>query len=430
MSVFPLVGWQGSVQPHWGQSDQIGGSDLLAPAGTTVQSINPGRVTFAGWDPIGGFTVQVHGTDGLDYYYAHLQALPAVISGQVVQVGTILGGVGNTGDAAGGPTHLHLGIGYGIQTGSGADGGLGINFDAVGFLQGLLSGGGNSVAAPNTMYSTAAILAIIDQQGPKYGLSAAQIQVAKAIAVAEGAGGQQIGDGGTSFGPFQFHEGGQLNGFAAWLHDSGNTSTMPTLDQAGTIANQQPALAIEYALQPDGYLAGAIKRGTSAGYSGLNLALYAEQFGQGAARDGNQLRADIIANVTSAWSAVTSGNVATQVSPGTVAVGASSPLAGATAHAGATASPTWTIAPGINIPLPDLSGLSGSTTSDKGLGAVSTSLSQVAQGIAGIPTGINNAVSSILTGFERAGWIALGLALVGLGFWIMAKGSDRATVTE
>jgi hypothetical protein len=426
MSVFPLVGWQGSVQPHWGQSDQIGGSDLLAPAGTTVQSINPGRVTFAGWDPIGGFTVQVHGTDGLDYYYAHLQALPAVISGQIVQAGTILGGVGNTGDAAGGPTHLHLGIGYGIQTGSGADGGLGINFDAVGFLQGLLSGGGNSVAAPNTMYSTAAILAIIDQQGPKYGLSAAQIQVAKAIAVAEGAGGQQIGDGGTSFGPFQFHEGGQLNGFAAWLHDSGNTSTMPTLDQAGTIANQQPALAIEYALQPDGYLAGAIKRGTSAGYSGLNLALYAEQFGQGAARDGNQLRADIIANVTSAWSTVTSG-VASTVSPGvgssSGSVDGSNPLAGATANASAG----WGIAPGITIPSPDLSKL---PSADLGLAAVSTSLSQVAQGIAGIPTGINNAVSSVLTGFERAGWIALGLALVGLGFWIMAKGSDRATVTE
>jgi hypothetical protein len=186
MSVFPLVGWVGSILPHWGQSGQLGGSDLLAPAGTRVQAINPGIVTFAGYDPIGGNAVQIHGSDGLDYYYAHLQALPSVIAGQAVQAGTALGLVGNTGDAAGGPTHLHIGIGYGISTGSGAGGGLGQGFDAVSFLKGLLtpsSSGGSSVAG------TKLTPAQIANYAAQAGFTGLGLVTAVAVALAESAGG-------------------------------------------------------------------------------------------------------------------------------------------------------------------------------------------------------------------------------------------------
>ena len=138
--VFPLPGWAGSINNHWGNPSATGGTDLLAPRGTPIYSVAPGTVTFSGYDPTGGNAVQIHGNDGRDYYYAHMDQAPLVQAGQTLGQGTTLGKVGNTGDAAGGPTHLHIGIGYGINTGADAFGGLGNNFNAVNFLQQLYGG--------------------------------------------------------------------------------------------------------------------------------------------------------------------------------------------------------------------------------------------------------------------------------------------------
>src|SRR5262249_36975343 len=96
--VFPLRDWVGSILPHWGVSGNNGGSDLMAPLGTVIQSISNGVVTFAGYDQFGGNAVQIRDSNGIDYYYAHLFTAPLVKVGQTVSAGTELGLVGNSGD--------------------------------------------------------------------------------------------------------------------------------------------------------------------------------------------------------------------------------------------------------------------------------------------------------------------------------------------
>jgi murein DD-endopeptidase MepM/ murein hydrolase activator NlpD len=92
----------------WGFRREAGmihrGNDLFAPRGTAVIAPVAGRVTR---DPnnLGGNAVRLYGDDGVVYYGAHL--LRYGTSGRVT-AGTTIGYVGNTGDAAGGPTHLHF----------------------------------------------------------------------------------------------------------------------------------------------------------------------------------------------------------------------------------------------------------------------------------------------------------------------------------
>ena len=56
---------------------------------------------------LGGLAYFLRGDDGNRYYGAHLDSYGA--SGQV-SAGTQIGTVGDTGDASGGPTHLHFEI--------------------------------------------------------------------------------------------------------------------------------------------------------------------------------------------------------------------------------------------------------------------------------------------------------------------------------
>lgn len=142
---FPLPGWHGDINPHGGVDN--GGSDLFADRGYPIVAISGGKVSYAGLDFLGGNNVMIHGDDGLDYYYAHLNETPAVKTGDSVIVGARLGSVGNTGNASGGPTHLHIGIGYGIGTGAGPHGGVGQNFDAITFLRTIYSGGSPNVGS-------------------------------------------------------------------------------------------------------------------------------------------------------------------------------------------------------------------------------------------------------------------------------------------
>jgi murein DD-endopeptidase MepM/ murein hydrolase activator NlpD len=60
---------------------------------------------------LGGITVWLKGESGTYYYYAHLVGYaPDVREGMVVDAGTVLGFVGDTGDARGGPPHCHFEI--------------------------------------------------------------------------------------------------------------------------------------------------------------------------------------------------------------------------------------------------------------------------------------------------------------------------------
>jgi soluble lytic murein transglycosylase-like protein len=148
-AVFPVVGWTQPVSLHWGSAEGTGATDIMAPAGSQIVAVRGGQVTYAAYDPTGGWAVMVQGDDGMQYYYAHMQAAPSVQAGQRIGAGVGLGLVGNTGNASTGPAHLHIGIGPRIRTGTGPLGGAGEYpdgrpFDAVSYLNAILRGGGRA----------------------------------------------------------------------------------------------------------------------------------------------------------------------------------------------------------------------------------------------------------------------------------------------
>ena len=82
------------------------GTDMMAPKGTKILAPVSGTVT-QGVGKIGGNFFRLVGADGTEYYGAHMSTFGK--AGKV-KAGDVLGTVGNTGDADGGPTHLHFGI--------------------------------------------------------------------------------------------------------------------------------------------------------------------------------------------------------------------------------------------------------------------------------------------------------------------------------
>jgi murein DD-endopeptidase MepM/ murein hydrolase activator NlpD len=74
-----------------------------------VRAVVAGRVR-TGNGGLGGHHIFLSsGLTGPRYYYAHLDHF-AVANGAHVQKGDVIGYVGNSGNAAGLPTHLHFGI--------------------------------------------------------------------------------------------------------------------------------------------------------------------------------------------------------------------------------------------------------------------------------------------------------------------------------
>lgn len=80
------------------------GIDVFAPRGTPVVAPISGVLTRFP-NPMGGLAVQLQGTDGVRYYGAHLDRYGAV--GRVA-AGTVIGYVGNTGNARATSPHLHF----------------------------------------------------------------------------------------------------------------------------------------------------------------------------------------------------------------------------------------------------------------------------------------------------------------------------------
>lgn len=93
------------------------GQDIFADRGTLVRSATDGLVRKVGKSSRGGNHVFITGAGGRRYYYAHLEAVSPLIS-EGVKVGknTIIGSVGNSGNATGTPPHLHFGVYTGIGT--------------------------------------------------------------------------------------------------------------------------------------------------------------------------------------------------------------------------------------------------------------------------------------------------------------------------
>jgi peptidoglycan hydrolase CwlO-like protein len=81
------------------------GVDILAPAGTPIRATFDGIATEVP-NSLGGQAVEVQGATGYTYN-AHLSAYSDHSNGSV-HTGDVIGYVGDTGDAAGGPTHDHF----------------------------------------------------------------------------------------------------------------------------------------------------------------------------------------------------------------------------------------------------------------------------------------------------------------------------------
>jgi murein DD-endopeptidase MepM/ murein hydrolase activator NlpD len=79
------------------------GNDVFAPRGTPIVAPFDGNA-MATPNSLGGLAVKVYGRQGF-VYNAHLVAYGKLGS---VKAGTVIGYVGNTGDALGGPTHDHF----------------------------------------------------------------------------------------------------------------------------------------------------------------------------------------------------------------------------------------------------------------------------------------------------------------------------------
>jgi murein DD-endopeptidase MepM/ murein hydrolase activator NlpD len=87
------------------------GIDIFASKGTPVYSAAAGYVVRVGRDGLGGNYVLTIGKGGRRYYYAHLDRFAEDIKvGKEISTDTILGYVGNTGNASTTPPHLHFGM--------------------------------------------------------------------------------------------------------------------------------------------------------------------------------------------------------------------------------------------------------------------------------------------------------------------------------
>jgi len=86
------------------------GIDIFAPLGHPVTSTTKGVVFKVGEDNLGGHVAVVLGPGWYWHYYAHLDRFADIKPGDLVQKGTVLGYVGNSGNASGTPYHLHYGV--------------------------------------------------------------------------------------------------------------------------------------------------------------------------------------------------------------------------------------------------------------------------------------------------------------------------------
>lgn len=101
-----------SFMNDWGFPRDAGGrfhegTDLFARKGAAIVAPASGSIVF-GKGGRGGNTFTLTTASGWEIYGAHLNS--TVGSSRVVKAGELIGTVGNTGNAAGGDTHLHMGV--------------------------------------------------------------------------------------------------------------------------------------------------------------------------------------------------------------------------------------------------------------------------------------------------------------------------------
>jgi hypothetical protein len=97
------------------------GCAFVAPTSGTIDEVN--RVDRFTWKTNkgadrGGLSISMVGDDGVRYYGSHLSFIPKeMVPGLRVNVGDVIGKVGNSGDAKGLAPHLHFGISWPTKSG-------------------------------------------------------------------------------------------------------------------------------------------------------------------------------------------------------------------------------------------------------------------------------------------------------------------------
>lgn len=104
-----------AIADTWGGARSGGrkhqGVDIFAARGTPIYSTTHGMVIAVNDYGIGGKHVWILGPASERHYYAHLQTwAPGLSRYGIVKPGTLIGTVGDTGNAKGTPPHLHYGI--------------------------------------------------------------------------------------------------------------------------------------------------------------------------------------------------------------------------------------------------------------------------------------------------------------------------------
>ena len=134
--LFPLenrVAWTDTFGAARDGGRTHAGNDLLAPKMTKILAVVDGTVTglnltgkLSSYNPYPYYNILLKGDDGNDYYYIHLNNdtpgtddnkggvdtayAPGLTNGMHVHRGDLLGYVGDSGNAEGGPSHLHFEI--------------------------------------------------------------------------------------------------------------------------------------------------------------------------------------------------------------------------------------------------------------------------------------------------------------------------------
>lgn len=109
----PRIGEFGPVRNNGTKNHQ--GNDILALRGQSVRAVDVGTVSAVGHSESYGNYVEIahKNADGqvVSYsFYAHLDQASPLANGEEVRAGQMVGAAGNTGNANGTPTHLHLEI--------------------------------------------------------------------------------------------------------------------------------------------------------------------------------------------------------------------------------------------------------------------------------------------------------------------------------
>lgn len=86
------------------------GFDVTAACGTPLVAMRSGTILKSAYDPElkGNYVVYKGRSERRTYLYAHLERPAPVRAGQTVRAGRRLGTIGQTGNAAGTPCHLHI----------------------------------------------------------------------------------------------------------------------------------------------------------------------------------------------------------------------------------------------------------------------------------------------------------------------------------